>query len=69
MGPRQAVGIVHRREIAGADDPQEAHERLSAEYADEHLSAAVSARDGYIDEVVEPPRTRERVEAALRWFA
>jgi acetyl-CoA carboxylase carboxyltransferase component len=69
MGPRQAVGIVHRREIAEADDPEEAHDRLTAEYADEHLSAAVSARDGYVDEVVEPAGTRERVEAALRWFA
>ena len=69
MGPRQAVGIVHKRDIAEADDPQEAHDRLTAEYADEHVSAAVSAREGYIDEVVEPTRTRERVEAALAWFA
>jgi acetyl-CoA carboxylase carboxyltransferase component len=68
MGPRQAVGIVHRREIAEADDPGEAHDRLSAEYADQHVSAAVSAREGYVDEVVEPARTRDRVEAALAAF-
>ena len=65
MAPRQAVGIVRRREIAEADDPGETHDRLTAEYADEHLSAAVSAREGHIDEVVEPARTRERVEWAL----
>jgi acetyl-CoA carboxylase carboxyltransferase component len=69
MGPRQAVGIVHRREIAEADDPEEAHARLSAEYADEHLSAAVAARDGYIDEVVESAATRARLESALAAFA
>jgi acetyl-CoA carboxylase carboxyltransferase component len=68
MGPRQAVGIVHRREIADADDPAEAHDKLTAEYADQHVSATVSARDGYVDEVVEPARTRERVEAALAAF-
>jgi methylmalonyl-CoA decarboxylase subunit alpha len=65
MAPRQAVGIVRRKEIAAADDPGEAHDRLTAEYAEEHLSAAVSAREGYIDEVVEPARTRERVEWGL----
>jgi acetyl-CoA carboxylase carboxyltransferase component len=65
MAPRQAVGIVRRKEIAEADDPGATHDRLTAEYADEHLSAAVSAREGYIDEVVEPARTRERVEWAL----
>jgi len=68
MGPRQAVGIVHRRDIAEADDPDAAHDRLTAEYADEHVSAAVSARDGYVDEVVEPARTRDRIEAALPAF-
>jgi len=65
MAPRQAVGIVRRREIAEADDPGETHDRLTEEYAEEHLSAAVSAREGYIDEVVEPAMTRERVEWAL----
>jgi acetyl-CoA/propionyl-CoA carboxylase carboxyl transferase subunit len=69
MGPRQAVGIVRRREIAEADDPEEAHARLTAEYADEHLSATVSAREGYVDEVVEPAATRERIESALAAFA
>jgi len=69
MGPRQAVGIVRRREIAEADDPEEAHARLTAEYADEHVSATVSAREGYVDEVVEPAATRERIESALAAFA
>jgi acetyl-CoA carboxylase carboxyltransferase component len=69
MGPRQAVGIVRRREIAEADDPEEAHARLTAEYADEHVSATASAREGYVDEVVEPAATRERIESALAAFA
>jgi acetyl-CoA carboxylase carboxyltransferase component len=69
MGPRQAVGIVHKRDIAEADDPEAAHDRLTAQYADEHVSAAVSAREGYVDEVVEPSRTRDRIEAALGSFA
>ena len=56
MGPKQAVGIVHKREIAAAEDPEAEHDRLAAAYADEHVSAAVAAREGFIDELVEPGR-------------
>ena len=33
MGPKQAVGIVHRRAIAAADDPERERDRLADEYA------------------------------------
>jgi acetyl-CoA carboxylase carboxyltransferase component len=65
MGPKQAVGIVHKREIAAADDPAAEHERLAAEYADDHVSASVAAREGYIDELIEPEDTRWRLEGAI----
>ena len=65
MGPKQAVGIVHKRDIAAADDPEAEHDRLAAEYADEHLTAEVAARQGFVDELVEPGETRERLSAAL----
>jgi acetyl-CoA carboxylase carboxyltransferase component len=65
MGPKQAVGIVHKREIAAADDPEAEQERLAAEYADDHVSASVAAREGYIDELVEPEDTRWRLEGAI----
>ncbi|HEV3001064.1 MAG TPA: carboxyl transferase domain-containing protein [Solirubrobacteraceae bacterium] len=65
MGPRQAVGIVHRREIAAADDPDAAAERLAREYASEHLDARAAAASGAIDEVVPPSETRLRLAHAL----
>ena len=65
MGPRQAVGIVHRRDIAAADDPEAERDRLTREYADEHLTAEVAARQGFVDELVEPTETRGRLAAAL----
>ena len=46
MGPKQAVGVVHRRALAEADDPDAERDRLAAEYADEHVSAAVAAQPG-----------------------
>jgi acetyl-CoA carboxylase carboxyltransferase component len=65
MGPKQAVGIVHRRAIAAAEDPEAEQERLAAAYADEHVSAAVAAREGFIDELVSPGETRRRLAGAL----
>ena len=64
MAARQAVGIVHRREIeAGADG---ARDRLASAYAAEHLTAAAAAAAGFVDEVIEPAETRDRLAFALR---
>ncbi len=66
MGPKQAVDLVHRREIAAADDPARARERYADRYAAEHLTAASAAAEGVIDEIVAPSATRARLMAALR---
>jgi acetyl-CoA carboxylase carboxyltransferase component len=65
MGPKQAVGIVHRRDIAAADDPDAVAARLARSYADEHLGAHRAAELGAIDEVITPAETRERLAGAL----
>jgi acetyl-CoA carboxylase carboxyltransferase component len=65
MGSKQAVGIVHKRALADADDPEAERDRLAELYAAEHVSAAVAARGGFVDELVEPHETRRRVAAAL----
>ena len=65
LGAKQAVGIVHRRAIEAAEDPESEHDRLAGAYADEHLNAAVAAAGGHVDEVIEPAATRERLVWAL----
>ncbi len=61
MGAKPAVGIIHGRELAAADDPQAHRERLAAKYTDEHLCPRVAASAGYIDELIEPSQTRSRL--------
>jgi acetyl-CoA carboxylase carboxyltransferase component len=61
MGPRQAVEIVNRREIAAGADA----DALSDAYAAEHLPVRVAAQRGFVDEVVAPSETRERIAFAL----
>ena len=65
MGPKQAVGVVHKRALAEADDYEAERDRLADEYADEHVSAEVAARMGFIDELIEPRDTRRRLGGAI----
>jgi methylmalonyl-CoA decarboxylase subunit alpha len=65
MGPKQAVGIVNKRALAEAEDYEAERDRLADVYADEHVSAEVAARMGFIDELVEPEHTRARLAGAL----
>ena len=46
MGAKQAVGIVNRREIAAADDPDAVRDELAADYAAEHLLGGRRGRRG-----------------------
>jgi acetyl-CoA carboxylase carboxyltransferase component len=65
MDPRSAVGLVRRREIDAAADPEALLAALEAEYRQEHCAAVAAARGGFVDEVIEPTQTRSRLIAAL----
>jgi acetyl-CoA carboxylase carboxyltransferase component len=65
MSARAAVGIVNRRELRAAVDPESERDRLALAYAEEHLRAEAAAMAGFIDEIVEPGYTRERLVWAL----
>ena len=66
MGGPQAVDLVSRRAIAAADDPAAERTRLADEYERDCLTAESAAREGVVDEIVEPFQTRVRLAAALR---
>jgi acetyl-CoA carboxylase carboxyltransferase component len=69
MSARAAVGIVHRRELRVAPDPEDERARLAESYAEEHLRAEAAAAAGFVDELVAPNDTRERLAGALRTLA
>jgi acetyl-CoA carboxylase carboxyltransferase component len=66
MGAEQAVGILNRREIAAADDPPAARRRLAGAYAGEHLQVEGASAEGFVDEVIAPTETRQRIAASLQ---
>ncbi len=61
MGAKPAVGVIHRRQLAAAQDPEAERERLARQYADAQLRAQVAASTGYVDELITPRETRSRL--------
>jgi propionyl-CoA carboxylase beta chain len=67
MGPEGAVKIVYRRELNDAGKKADAlrRERVD-EYREKFANPWVAAERGYVDEVIEPARTRAKLIAGLR---
>jgi acetyl-CoA carboxylase carboxyltransferase component len=65
MGADQAVGVVHKRRLAVAEDAASERRRLTADYAGRHLTAEAAARAGSVDAVIRPAETRRRLAWAL----
>jgi acetyl-CoA carboxylase carboxyltransferase component len=65
MSAGQAVGVLHRRRLAAAEDDADLRAALDAAYAEEHLTANAAAASGFVDEVIEPADTRSRLVWAL----
>ena len=66
LGARAAVRILHRRELAAAENPEELRRRLEEDYTREMLNPYRAAEHGLVDEVIEPAETRKKLYNALR---
>jgi propionyl-CoA carboxylase beta chain len=65
MGVDAAVGIIFRKEIADASDPQTRQSELVEDYQRRFANPYVAAERGYIDSVIEPRETRPQLIRAL----
>src|SRR5947199_1370342 len=65
MGPEGAVNIVFRRELEESDDPEARRGELIEDYRERFANPYVAAERGYVDEVIEPRRTRPVLADAL----
>jgi propionyl-CoA carboxylase beta chain len=69
MGPKGAVEILYRNEIANAADPAAEAARLTDEYTGKFATPWQAAARGYIDDVIDPRDTRPRLIDALQTLA
>ncbi|CAN5907073.1 acyl-CoA carboxylase subunit beta [soil metagenome] len=65
MGAQGAVNILHRKELAEADDIDAARGRFVEQYEDELANPWRAAERGYLDAVIEPSATRPKLIKAL----
>jgi propionyl-CoA carboxylase beta chain len=65
MGAEGAVNIIFRKEILAAEDPDERRAELIADYQERFANPYSAAERGYVDDVVEPRRTRPYLIRAL----
>jgi propionyl-CoA carboxylase beta chain len=65
MGPEGAVNIVFRHELAESDDAESRRAELIADYKERFANPYTAAERGYVDDVIEPRRTRAWLVGAL----
>ncbi len=66
MGPEGAVNILFRRELQDAADPAALRAKLVAEFREKLANPFVAASRGFIDEIIRPRQTRQKLVAALQ---
>jgi propionyl-CoA carboxylase beta chain len=65
MGPEGAVNIIHRAELAKSLDPEATRKALVDDYREKFANPYNAAELGYVDEVIDPTRTRPTLIRAL----
>jgi propionyl-CoA carboxylase beta chain len=65
MGAEGAVGILYRKELAEAENIDEARRAKVSELEEKFANPYVAAERGYIDEIIEPAQTRPKIIRAL----
>jgi len=65
MGPEGAVNILHRKELAAAENPDELRQKRTAEYREELAHPYIAAERGYLDSIILPIETRHILIDAL----
>ncbi len=69
MGAEGAVNVICRKEIQESADPEATRKRLIEEYEKIFGGPFESARKMYVDDVIKPEETRQKIIQALRILA
>jgi len=66
MGPEGACEIIFRKEISISENPEKKKIELVDDYMKRFSNPYVAASKGYIDDVIEPKETRQRLISSLQ---
>jgi propionyl-CoA carboxylase beta chain len=65
MGPKGAVEIIFKKDIASSSDPEAEVQKKTDEFREKFANPFVAAARGYVDDVIEPKSTRPRLIRAF----
>lgn len=65
MGPDGAANIIFKRDIENAENPAEARAEKIQDYKARFATPYIAASRGYVDDVIEPSTTRQRLISAF----
>ncbi|MBP7652461.1 methylmalonyl-CoA carboxyltransferase [Candidatus Dependentiae bacterium] len=66
MGPDAAANIIFKKEIMKSENPVETRKEKITEYTDKFANPYVAAERGYVDDVIDPKDTRNKIIYALK---
>jgi propionyl-CoA carboxylase beta chain len=66
MGPKGAVEIIFKKEIAALENPEQALDEKLSQFISEFANPYKAAERGYLDDVIEPKDTRPNLIRALQ---
>lgn len=69
MGPEGAANIIFKKEIEGAEDPAQTRSEKIQEYREKFATPYIAAKRGYVDSVIEPSESRQRLASAFDMLA
>ena len=61
MGPKGAVEIIFKKEIAKASNPDEEIEKKLSEYIEKFANPYITAERGFVDDIIEPKETKQKL--------
>ena len=68
MGAEGAVRILHRKDLAQADDPDRLEAEFVQEYRETFFNPYIAAELGFIDDIIDPRETRPRLIRSLAYL-
>lgn len=65
MGSEGAVDIIFKKQILESENSEETRQKYISEYEQKFMNPYIAASRGYVDEVIMPEQTRNRIISAL----
>lgn len=61
MGPKGAIEIIYKKEIAASKDPEAESSRFEEDFREKFANPYLAAERGFVDEVIMPHKTRSKI--------